>query len=29
MCIGDETKMSDINARIGKKLQDLRESKNL
>ncbi len=29
MCIGDETKMSDINARIGKKLQELRESKNL
>lgn len=29
MYIGDETKMSDINARIGKKLQELRESKNL
>lgn len=29
ICIGDKTKMSDINARIGKKLQELRESTNL
>ena len=29
MCIGDETKMSDINARICKKLLELRESKYL
>lgn len=29
MCNGSETKMSDINIRIGKKLQKIRESKNL
>lgn len=29
MCNGAETKMSDINIRIGKKLQKIRESKNL
>lgn len=29
MCIGDETKMSDIDVRIGRKLQKIRESKNL